>query len=82
MNSGVSLYVESCSKEVTMSVYRVKLDCDKCASPFVVTTLFVGADWQFVCNLECPNCKRTGHCELEICELIARAREADGALLT
>lgn len=61
--------------------YRVKLDCDKCSSPFVVTTLFVGADWQFVCNLSCPKCNRTGHCELDISELVAKAREADGGKL-
>lgn len=62
--------------------YRVKLDCDECGAPFKVANLYVGSNWEFVCNLECTECKRNGHCELDICELVARAREADGVLLT
>lgn len=62
--------------------YRVKLDCDECSVPLVVTTLFVGSNWELIANLRCPKCNNTGHCYLDICELVAKAREAAGVLLT
>lgn len=63
-----------------MSFYRVPLYCPKCQKGLVAFDVAVGPEWGLALNVRCE-CGFEGGVELDMCDLVARAREECGMVL-
>ena len=66
-----------------MAYYKIPTDCPSCNSPLLIHRLGIGTNWALAANWRCPNCKKEGGIEYDLCELTLEARrhEANDTLL-